>query len=274
MVIAAFADPARTPVGIASDDDRVAALYEEMLGRLPEVARAPGSLPRALWPRKTPRSTRAKRSFGPARCASRTTPRSTSRRCSFPPTRPTRAGTASAAAVGRRGCIRWRSTTRSTRFAVLDDPRAAVRVHVPLRELGAVPLGDAALARRSFAPCRPSSRRRSRATAQLDLRGRRRPQPAPVPRGCDRECARSGRLPVAPRSHAPRRAAGLGPVLAGRRVATTKQWRGVSRRRRRRSRRRPRRTRPSASRPTSSRTARRDRPARSQPLRVGVRDRG
>jgi hypothetical protein len=47
MVIAAFADPARSPLP-ATGDDRVAALYEDMLGRLPEVLEQPDRF-RNLW---------------------------------------------------------------------------------------------------------------------------------------------------------------------------------------------------------------------------------
>jgi hypothetical protein len=47
MVIAAFADPERSPLP-PTGDDRVAALYEEMLGRLPEVLEHPDRF-RDLW---------------------------------------------------------------------------------------------------------------------------------------------------------------------------------------------------------------------------------
>jgi hypothetical protein len=48
MVIAAFADPARSPVEVASGDDRVAALYEAVLGRLPELLEHPDRY-RDVW---------------------------------------------------------------------------------------------------------------------------------------------------------------------------------------------------------------------------------
>jgi hypothetical protein len=48
MVIAAYADPDRSPLAIDAGDDRVCVLYQEMLGRLPELIARPDRA-RGLW---------------------------------------------------------------------------------------------------------------------------------------------------------------------------------------------------------------------------------
>jgi hypothetical protein len=48
MVIAAYADPSRSPLALADGDDRVRASYEDMLGRLPEVMEHPERY-RSMW---------------------------------------------------------------------------------------------------------------------------------------------------------------------------------------------------------------------------------